>query len=85
MMKRYIVMASAWLEIVVGLIFITVPDLPCALVFGAKPEGIGIPLARWVGVGLLALGIACLPPRAAQSRRSCSPARVSGEFCSSNQ
>ena len=66
-MRRYVVMASAWLEIVVGLIFITVPDLPCALVFGAKPEGIGIPLARWVGVGLLALGIACLPPRAAPS------------------
>src|SRR5215510_12117289 len=68
-MRRYVVMASAWLEIVVGLIFITVPDLPCALVFGAKPEGIGIPLARWVGVGLFALGIACLPPKAAPSHR----------------
>src|SRR5262252_4742181 len=69
-MQRYLVMASAWLEIVVGAIFITVPDAPCELLFGAKPEGIGMPLARWVGVGLLALGIACLPSKAAESRRS---------------
>ena len=69
-MQRYLVMASAWLEIVVGVIFITVPDAPCGLLFGAKPEGIGMPLARWLGVGLLAVGIACLPSKAAGSRRS---------------
>src|SRR5262249_32603850 len=60
MMQRYVLMASAWLEIFVGAIFITVPDVPCGLLFGARPEGIGMPLARWVGVALLALGIACL-------------------------
>jgi len=69
-MQRYLVMASAWLEIVVGVLFITVPDAPCALVFGAKPEGIGMPLARWVGVGLLAVGIACVPSKTAGSHRS---------------
>src|SRR5215831_18451400 len=69
-MQRYVVMASAWLEIIVGLIFILVPYVPCVLVFGAKPEGVGMPLARWVGVGLLALGIAYLPSKAAESHRS---------------
>ena len=63
-------MASAWLEIVVGAILLTVPNAPCLLLFGAKPEGIAMPLARWVGVGLLALGIACLPSKAAGSHRS---------------
>ena len=70
MMQRYVVMVSACLEIVVGVIFITVPDVPSVLLFGAKPEGIGMPLARWVGVGLLALGIAYLPSKAAESPRS---------------
>jgi hypothetical protein len=69
MMQRYVVMVSAWLEIVVGVIFITVPDVPSVLLFGAKPEGIGMLLARWLGVGLLALGIACLPSEAAESDR----------------
>ena len=65
MVHRYIVMAAAWLEIVVGVIFIAVPDVPCLLLFGARPEGMGVPLAHWVGVGLFALGIACLPSKAA--------------------
>jgi hypothetical protein len=69
-MQRYIVRASAWLEIIVGIIFITVPGVPCVLLFGAKPEGIGAPLAHWVGVGLLGLGIACLSSRAEEVPRS---------------
>ena len=36
MMQRYLVMASAWLEIVVGAILLTVPNAPCLLLFGAK-------------------------------------------------
>jgi len=70
MVHRYIVMAAAWLEIVVGAIFITVPGVPCMLLFGARPEGMGVPLAHWVGVGLFALGIACLPSKLAGSYRS---------------
>ena len=58
------------MEIVVGFVFITVPDVPCTLLFDAKPEGIGGPLARWVGIGLFALGIACVPPKAAELRHS---------------
>src|SRR5262245_22013836 len=49
-MHRYIVMAAAWLEIVVGVIFIAVPDVPCLLLFGARPEGMGVPLAHWSGL-----------------------------------
>ena len=60
MRQRFVVRAAAWLEIVVGAIFIAVPNVPCMLLFGARPEGTGVPLAHWVGVGLFALGIACL-------------------------
>jgi hypothetical protein len=70
MTQSYIVKAAAWLEIVVGVVFITVPDVPCTLLFDAKPEGIGGPLARWIGIGLFALGIACVPSKAAGLRRS---------------
>ena len=63
MRQKFVVVAAAWLEIVVGVAFITFPALPCALLFAARLEGIAMPLARWVGVGLLTLGIACLPMR----------------------
>jgi hypothetical protein len=70
MTQSYIVKAAAWLEIIVGVVFITVPDLPCTLLFDAKPEGIGRPLARWIGIGLFALGIACVPSKATELRRT---------------
>ena len=70
MIQRYVVMAAAWFEIAVGATFLTVPNVPSVLLFAAKPEGIGIPLARFAGVGLLALGIACLPSTPTGSRRS---------------
>jgi hypothetical protein len=69
MLQRSVVMAAGWLEIVVGIFFVAVPDIPCVLLFAAKPEGIGIPLARFAGFGLLALGIACLPSMTTGSRR----------------
>ena len=69
-MQRYVVKAAAWLEIVVGVILATLPDIPCLLVFGAKPESVGRPLAHWVGVALIALGIACLPSKAAVSNHN---------------
>ena len=68
-MRRYVVIASAWLEVIVGAIFVVVPDIPCILLFDAKPESIAKPLARWVGISLLALGIACLPPQRMEPRR----------------
>jgi hypothetical protein len=70
MAHRYVVMASAWLEIIVGATFITAPDVLCVLLFDAKPDGIAMPLARWLGVGLLGLGIASLPSKDWESRRN---------------
>jgi hypothetical protein len=63
-------MAAAWLEILVGAILLALPDNPCLLLFAAKAEGIGMPLARFAGVALVALGIACLPSTAAGPRHS---------------
>lgn len=63
MKARGFVKIAAWLEIVAGAILIVVPDIACRLLFGENPEGIGVVLARWVGVGLFALGLACLPSR----------------------
>ena len=70
MHDRLIVTAAAWLEIVVGALFLTVPDIPSLLLFAAKPEAVGLPLARFVGVALFALGIGCLPATNAGSRRN---------------
>ena len=70
MHDRLIVTAAAWLEIVVGALFLIVPDVPCMLLFAAKPEGVGVPLARFVGVALFALGIGCLPSKNTASRRN---------------
>ena len=69
MRQRFVVGAAAWLEIIVGALFITVPDVLCLLLFGAKPEAIGMPLGRFAGIALVALGVACLPSRDAGSRR----------------
>jgi hypothetical protein len=68
-MKRSIVMAAAWLEIVLGASFIAVPDVPCQLLFGVTLEGVNILVARGAGVALLGLGIACLPSKIAGSHR----------------
>lgn len=70
MTRSHIVKTAAWLEIVVGVVFITAPDLPCTLLFDARPEGIGGPLSRWIGIGLFALGIAGVPSRDSEPRHS---------------
>src|SRR5215472_10112892 len=70
MVQRYIVKAAAYLEIIVGAVFITAPNIPCTLLFGANADNKATPLARWVGVSLFALGIACLPSKAGESHRS---------------
>ena len=70
MPKGTVVKAAAWLEMVVGVIILVVPDVPCMLLFGVQAEGVGMPLARFAGVALVALGLACLPSTAEGSRRS---------------
>ena len=69
MVRRYIVKAAACFEIVVGALFIIVPNIPCALLFGANADNLSTALARWVGVSLFALGIACLPSKAGEAHR----------------
>jgi hypothetical protein len=69
MLQRSIVMVAAWLEIIVGAVLVAVPDLLCVLLFAMKPEGVGVSLARFAGVGLLGLGIAGLPSMATGSRQ----------------
>jgi hypothetical protein len=69
-MKKSIVMAGACLEIIMGLCCILVPDLPCRLLFAAAAEGLAVPVARFAGVALLGLGVACLPSKHAGSLRS---------------
>jgi hypothetical protein len=58
---KYIVKAAAWLEIGTGIGLMLAPKFLCLLLFGAPLEGAGMPLARFAGLVLLALGIACLP------------------------
>lgn len=70
MPQKSVVMTAACLEIIAGAAFLTVLDVPCRLLFAVKPEGVGIVLARFAGVGLFALGIACLPSTATGSHRS---------------
>jgi hypothetical protein len=69
MPQRSVVVPAAWLEIVIGTLFAAVPNLPCVLLFATKPERLGVPIARFAGLGLLALGIACLPTSTTGSRR----------------
>jgi hypothetical protein len=68
-MKTLIVTAASLLEIVVGITLIALPDLPCRLLFAATPESLAILFARFAGVGLLSLGIACLPSKQLGPRR----------------
>ena len=70
MSQRFVVSAAAWLEIIVGALFLTVPDVLCLLLFGARPEATGMILARFVGIALVALGTAGLPSMGAVSRRN---------------
>src|SRR5262249_20350261 len=70
MRQRFVVGAAAWLEIIVGALFLTVPGVVCLLLFGAKPETIGGLLGRFAGVALVARGVACLPSGDARSPRN---------------
>jgi hypothetical protein len=61
--QNYLVTTAAWLEILAGAILVILPDIACRLLFGATLDGLAWPLAHWVGIALLALGIACLPSK----------------------
>jgi hypothetical protein len=60
---RTVLMLAAWIEIIVGASFIFALDAKFQLIFGAMPEGIGALFARFAGVALIGLGVACIPSK----------------------
>ena len=69
MAQKFILKSAAWLEIVVGIGLIVVPNLGSMLLFAAQLEGPGVPVARFAGIGLLSLGCACLASNATGASR----------------
>jgi hypothetical protein len=57
-MKRVLTVAAV-LEVATGLALLIVPSLVGRLLFGEELTGIVIPVARVLGIALLALGVSC--------------------------
>ena len=70
MAQKYLIKAAAWLEVIVGAVLIVTPNTASSLLFAAALEGPGMPVARFAGIGLIALGSACLTAFSAGSTRS---------------
>jgi hypothetical protein len=66
---RTAIKIAAWVEIIVGASFILALNAQSQFIFGATPEGIGDTWARFAGVALIGLGIACLPSNLAGARQ----------------
>ena len=60
-MKNWVLTAAAILEVATGVALLIVPSLVGRLLFGEEFTGIVIPVARVLGIALLALGVCCLP------------------------
>ena len=58
---KHLLTVAAVLEIATGLALLVVPSLVGRLLLGAELSGIGIPLARVLGIALIALGVTCGP------------------------
>jgi len=61
-MKKVLLLAAIS-EIATGLALLIVPALVGRLLFGAELSGVAIPVARVLGIALIALGVVCLPGR----------------------
>jgi hypothetical protein len=59
-MKKLLALA-AMAEAVTGLALVVAPSLVGRLLLGAEGTGIAIPVARVLGIALIALGVACWP------------------------
>ena len=59
-MKKLLALAAV-LEGVTGLALIVAPSLVGRLLLGAEVTGVAIPVARVLGIALIALGVACWP------------------------
>jgi hypothetical protein len=63
-MKKVLLLAAVS-EAATGLTLLTVPSLVGRLLLGQELSGVAIPLARVLGIALIALGVACWPDRTA--------------------
>ena len=59
-MKKLLPIAAV-AELATGVAFFVVPSLVARLLLGAELTGIALPVARVLGIALMALGVACLP------------------------
>jgi hypothetical protein len=59
-MKKMLTIAAV-VEVATGVALLIVPSLVGRLLFGEELTGIVIPVARVLGIALLALGVCCLP------------------------
>src|SRR6476469_8458143 len=60
-MKNWVLTFAAVLEAATGVALLIVPSLVGRLLFGEEFTGIVIPVARVLGIALLALGVSCWP------------------------
>jgi len=56
---RKLLALAAVLEAVTGLALMAAPSLVGRLLLGAEGTGVAIPVARVLGIALIALGVAC--------------------------
>jgi hypothetical protein len=70
MFQKYIAQVAAWLEIIMGITLVMLPQFSCRLKFAASLDGAGVPITRFAGIGLLSLGIAYLAIRTAAASRT---------------
>ncbi len=66
---RNILAVASVLELLTGVALIAVPDLVIRLLLGEGEAGLGPALGRFLGIALLALGLACWPNRLGESVR----------------
>ena len=59
-MKKVLTVAAV-LEVATGMALLIVPSLVGRLLFGAEFTGVANPVARVLGIALIALGVACWP------------------------
>jgi hypothetical protein len=59
-MKKVLTLAAV-AEVATGMALLVVPSLVGRLLFGAELTGVAIPVARVLGIALLAFGVCCWP------------------------
>jgi hypothetical protein len=62
-MTRTVLLLAAWVEMIAGIALLIAPKLGVSLLLGAEVGAAGLVMVRFAGVGILSLGIACLPGR----------------------